>query len=196
MSGSSRRAARSAAAKSTRISIDLALVDQAFLVGVDELDRILDGEDVLVALGVDPVDHRRQRRALAAACRPGHEHESARAVNERRDRRWKPEIVEAPNLLRDHPIHGRYRGALAEHVAAESRQTFDPERQVQIERLFVPLPLRAGEDAVSESLRVGRSQDREVKCAKPAMHPCLWRRARSQVEIRPVQIDDRLQQLV
>ena len=50
MSGSSRSAERSAAAKPVRVAVHLALVDDAALVGVDVLDRILDGEDVLAAL--------------------------------------------------------------------------------------------------------------------------------------------------
>ena len=48
MSGSSRRAARSACLKSG-VDVDLALVDQALLVRVHELDRVLDRDDVVVA---------------------------------------------------------------------------------------------------------------------------------------------------
>ena len=83
MSGSSRSAARSAAAKPVRVAVHLALVDEAALVLVDVLDRILDREDVLAALGVDLVDHRRQRRRLAAAGRAGDEHQAARPVGQR-----------------------------------------------------------------------------------------------------------------
>ena len=83
MSGSSRSAARSALREAVGVAVHLALVDQAVLVLVDVLDRILDGEDVLVALGVDLVDHRRQRRRLAAAGRPGDEHQPARPLGER-----------------------------------------------------------------------------------------------------------------
>ena len=43
------------------VGADLALVDQAVLVRVQVLDRVLDGDDVLVPLGVDLVD--RSRRA-------------------------------------------------------------------------------------------------------------------------------------
>ena len=49
------------------VRVDLALVDQAALVLVDELDRILDGDDVVAAVLVDVVDHRAQRRRLAAS---------------------------------------------------------------------------------------------------------------------------------
>ena len=51
-----------------------------FLCVVEELDRVLDGHDVLVALLVDQVDHRRERRRLAGAGRAGDEHEAARLL--------------------------------------------------------------------------------------------------------------------
>ena len=53
----------------------LALVDQALLVRVHELDRILDRDDVILARPVDVVDHRAQRRRLARAGRTGDEHQ-------------------------------------------------------------------------------------------------------------------------
>src|SRR5215510_6480328 len=56
MSGSSRRAARSAF--------------------VNDLDRILDRDDVIVARPVHVVDHRAQRRRLAGAGGAGDEHEA------------------------------------------------------------------------------------------------------------------------
>ena len=49
MSGSSRSAARSASLNESVCVLHLALVDQALLVLVHELDRILDGDDVIVA---------------------------------------------------------------------------------------------------------------------------------------------------
>ena len=49
MSGSSRSAARSAVLEAVGVGVHLALVDQALLVLVHELDRILDGDDVVAA---------------------------------------------------------------------------------------------------------------------------------------------------
>ena len=83
MSGSSRSAARSARAEAQRVGVDLALVDETALVRMDVLDRIFDGDDVLAALGVDLVDHRRERRRLAAARRPGDEDQPARPLGQR-----------------------------------------------------------------------------------------------------------------
>ena len=120
--GSSRSAARSAFAKLVRVAVHLALVDEAALVLVEVLDRILDGEDVLVALGVDLVDHRRERRRLAAAGRAGDEHEAARPLGERGEHRRQAELVEAADLLGDQPVDGADRAALVEDVAAEARE--------------------------------------------------------------------------
>jgi hypothetical protein len=52
------------------VRAELALVDQAPLVRVEELDRVLDGHDVLVARLVDLVDQRGERRRLARAVGP------------------------------------------------------------------------------------------------------------------------------
>jgi predicted alpha/beta-hydrolase family hydrolase len=51
--------------KRRRVDADLALVDDAALVAMQELDRILDGEDVVVPRPVDLVDHRGERGRLA-----------------------------------------------------------------------------------------------------------------------------------
>jgi hypothetical protein len=53
----------------------LALVDQAALVGVEKLDRVLDGHDVVFALPVGQVDHAGQGGRLARAGGPGDQHE-------------------------------------------------------------------------------------------------------------------------
>ena len=82
-------------------AVHLALVDEASLVLVDVLDRILDGEDVLAPLGVDLVDHRRERRRLAAAGRAGDEHQPARPLGEVADDGRQAELVERLDLSRE-----------------------------------------------------------------------------------------------
>ena len=69
------------------VDADLALVDDAALVPVHELDRVLDREDVLRALAVDLVDQRRERRRLTGAGRAGDEHEPARPLGQLVERR-------------------------------------------------------------------------------------------------------------
>ena len=102
------------------VDADLALVDDAALVLVQDLDRVLDGDDVTVARAVDVVDHRRERRRLARAGGAGHEHEPARLVGELADDRRQAELLDARAFGR-HPAQGHPdAAALAEHVDAEA----------------------------------------------------------------------------
>ena len=99
-----------------RVEADLALVDDAHPVVVQELDRVLDREDVLGAAAVDVVDQRRERRRLARAGRAGDEDEPARLVGEQLDVLREPELVERPDVGRDHAEGG------AEHRASGRRR--------------------------------------------------------------------------
>src|SRR4029079_1613283 len=63
-----------AESEALRIGAQLALVDDALLVLVQELDRVLDREDVFVPGVVDQVEHRGERRRLARAGRARDEH--------------------------------------------------------------------------------------------------------------------------
>ena len=65
-----------------RVEPDLALVDDARPVVVEELDRVLDRDDVTPPRGVDVPDDRGERRRLAGAGRAGAEDETARLVGQ------------------------------------------------------------------------------------------------------------------
>ena len=67
MSGSSRSAPRKRGGKRLRVHADFAMVDQRLLGAMHELDRILDRDDVILALQVRVIDHRRERRRFAAS---------------------------------------------------------------------------------------------------------------------------------
>jgi hypothetical protein len=84
------------------VGADLALVDDAALVAVEELDRVLDGHDVVGPGPVDQVDHRRERGRLTGARRAGHEDEAARLLGELGECRRHPELLERLELGRDH----------------------------------------------------------------------------------------------
>ena len=65
------------------------------LVAVQDLDRVLDRDDVLLPRAVDVVDHRRERRRLPRAGRARDEDEAAVLVGEPRDAGRQRELVEA-----------------------------------------------------------------------------------------------------
>ena len=101
--------------RARRVGADLALVDDRPLVGVQHLDRVLDRDDVALAVRVDVVDHRRQRRGLARAGEAGDEHEPVRlrsasvatAVGQRRARRsWGCPAAPGAARARSSPVDG------------------------------------------------------------------------------------------
>ena len=74
MSGSSRTACFMPISKSFTSMPIFALVDQAFVFGEDEFDRVFERQNVLAVVAVDPVEHRGDRRALARAGHAGQQH--------------------------------------------------------------------------------------------------------------------------
>ena len=77
-----------------RVEADLALVDDAAVVAVDDLDRVLDRDDVLVPRAVHVVDDRRERRRLSRAGRAGDEDEPAVLLCQAADAGRQREVVE------------------------------------------------------------------------------------------------------
>ena len=181
-------------AEALGVAVHLALIDQTALVLVHEFDRVLDRENVIVALLVDLVEHRRERRRLTGSRRPGDEHESTRPLCERGENRRQAQFLEAADLLGDQSIDCADRAALVEHVHAEARETLDTKREVELEGLFEPLLLRIGEHAVGELLRIGRRQCRTIQACQVAMDSDLGRRVRGDVEVRSLHLHQRLQQ--
>ena len=81
-----------------RIAMNFALIDQRLLRLVHELDRILDRQDVVGLVVVDVVDHRRERRRFARACRAGDQHDAARVHRHVLENRRCAQIIERQDL--------------------------------------------------------------------------------------------------
>ncbi len=162
------------------VGADFALVDDAALVRVEELDRVFDGDDVLVALAVDLVEHGGERRRFAGAGRAGDEDEAARAVAERRDDGRQAQRFEGLDLVRDGAEDGADRAALVEEVGAEAREAAHAEGEVEFELLLEAVLLRVGEHAVGERLGVGGGERADaVEGAQVAVNAHLRRRCSS-----------------
>ena len=134
-SGSWRSARRSACGNVAGVEPDLALVDDAAVVGVQDLDRVLDRDDVLAARPVDVVEHRGERGRLPRAGRAGREHEAAVLLGEASNAGRQRELARSRDLLRDHPECERDRAALAEAVDAEAGQVAALVRDVEVAEL-------------------------------------------------------------
>jgi len=68
------------ALESLGVAPHLPLGHDAFLVGMHELDRIFDGDDMIGSRPVDQVDHAGERRGLARSGRPNH-HDAREAAH-------------------------------------------------------------------------------------------------------------------
>src|SRR5215204_3137507 len=75
------------------VLVDLALVDDALLVLVQELYRVLHAHDVLVPGAVDLVDHGGEGGRFTTPCRTRYENEPARLLGEALHSFWQPELA-------------------------------------------------------------------------------------------------------
>ena len=104
-------------AEARRVEPHLALIDDRQLVGVEDLDRILDRHDVRPARAVDAIEHRRERRRLAGARRAGDEDEPALLFGERLDARRQAQLGEGKNGGGDHAQRHRDRRPAGERCS-------------------------------------------------------------------------------
>ena len=102
-----------------RVGVQLALVNRALLVRVQELDRILDGEDVLGARLVDQIDDGGERGRLARAGRAGDQHDAGLQRGDIGERRRQLQLGDGRDRRRDDAHDDRERAALPEDVDAE-----------------------------------------------------------------------------
>ena len=114
---------------------DLTLVDDAIAIGMEDLDRILDRDDVLVPCAVDVVDHRREARRLPGACRTRDEDQAAVLVGEPTDAGRQAQLLETRDVARDDAERERDRAALPIDVDAEARQPVGGVRNVEVSGL-------------------------------------------------------------
>ena len=104
-SGAWRRVFFSARFPRIGVDADLALRDQAVLVRVHVLDRVLDGDDVAVGVLVAVADHRRERGGLARARAADEEHQAALGHDHVLQHRRQLQVVEARDRGGDHAQH-------------------------------------------------------------------------------------------
>ncbi len=145
-----------------RVGADLALVDDRAFVAMQELDRVLDREDVVLALGVDHVEHRRQGRRLARAGRAGDQDEAARPLGQIPQNLRHAERVQARHLVRDQAKGGADRAALHEAVDAEASDVGNRVGEVELLVVLEAFALVVVEDPEDHLARVLRSELREA----------------------------------
>jgi len=127
---------------------------------------------MVVALLVDLVDHRRERRGLAAARGPVTNTRPARPFGERRQDLRKTELLEAADLFESAGRPRRPHHAWLKNVATRKRDPMAliPNEKIQLHRLLEALLLRVGEHAVHELLGVRRLKVGHVEPLEMSVH--------------------------
>ena len=143
------------------VETHFALVDDAVHVGMQDLDRVLDRNDVLLPRAVDVPEHRCERRRLAATRGARDEHEAAMLLGQLLDTRREAEAAEVRDLGRDDAEGKGDVAALAEGVDAEPRQVGQLVGGVHLARLLEEADAagRAGADGVQDVLERFRGEE-------------------------------------
>src|SRR5215211_1980244 len=132
------------------VLVDLALVDDALLVLVQELYGILDAHDVLASGLVDPVDHRRERGRLTAARRSRHQYQTPWLLRHVLDGLGQTELVEAFYLVRYRAERRTERAFLEVHVDPEAGGARQGIAEVELPVVLQALALVVREDVVDQ----------------------------------------------
>jgi hypothetical protein len=145
-SGSWRSAERSAVAKSRVSDVDLALVDDRLLVAVEELDRVLDGDDVLGALAVDQSIIAASVVDLPEPVVPVHSTRPRALLADPLEHRRQHQLAGGQDAGRDDAQHQPHRAPLLEDVAAEPAEPGHRVGDVDLELLLEALLLAGVHD--------------------------------------------------
>jgi hypothetical protein len=180
-----------------RVSSHLALVDQAFLTGVYELDGVLHGQDVRLLGLVDVIDERRERGGFSAPGR-ARDHDQALLVRGKpKDGGRQPQLLDRQDLGRNQAKHRAHAQPAAEHVGAEPRgQCGDLVRKVDVVGLL-ELPLLLGAHHFKEQrLVLGVRQFLGKERDQVSRDPHERRIVGREVEVRSLLVAEHPKQLV
>jgi hypothetical protein len=165
---------------------------------VDELDRVLDRDDVLLAPAVDRVDHRGEGRRLTGAGRARDEHETAVLVGEAAHSVRETELREARNLLRDEAEGERDRASLPIAVHAEAPEPLGQIGRVELGRDVEVLALGGCPlgDQGQHGLEVRLGQEAFLHRSQRPVDTGHRRRGDLQVHIAPAELDQACEKAV
>ena len=170
----------------------LALVDHALLRGVEVLDRVLDGDDVVVPVLVDDVEQGGEGRGLAAAGRAGQQHHALVVVGEPGERGRQPQVAQGGRPGGDHPEDGVDPPLLPVGVAAEAPLALQGAGEVDLPALAQEGALLGGEDLLDQppggprrhraAVEVGIRPSMRILTAPPCGGRCLRAEAQGMLE--------------
>ncbi len=162
---------------------DLTLDHLALFRGMHELDRVLEADDIEVAVLIEVVDHRRQRRRFAGTGATRHQHHALVIIAELLEDRRHVQLVEGRHITRDKPEDGAHARGLAEYVDAEATALVADVREVEIVTCVQTLLLFVRQDFEQIGFEFGIAQLAELDRAQVAVHAQHRRHADRQVDV-------------
>src|SRR5215216_1822856 len=168
------------------VLVDLALVDDALLVVMQELNRVLNARDVLVSSLVDLVDHGGEGGRFAAPRRACNEDETARLLGKVLYGFRQPESADAHYLAGDGTESRAQSAPLEVDIDPEAGVVRQRVAEVELPLVLQALTLVAGEQIVDQvARRVGR-QGRIIQRLDLAADPDHgWQAGRDMQVARP-----------
>ncbi|MNV29859.1 hypothetical protein D3C71_1211050 [compost metagenome] len=166
------------------IAVDLTLVDQALARLVDKLDRVFNGEDVVMAMVIEVVDHRRQRGGFAGTGRAGHQHQTAGSVGHFAKHFSHAQFVHTLHFRRNGAKHRTRATALIERIGPKTRHTGDFKGKIDFQMLLKVRPLGVIHDGIDQRPHLLVVQGRQVDAPHIAIHPNHRWQASRQMQIR------------
>ena len=138
---------------------------------MQDLDRVLDGDDVHLAGGVDVVDHRGQGRRLARAGRSGDEHETAGLVGEAGEHDRQAQVVHRRRRAAHPPEDHGHAAALAEGVHAEAADAVDHVGEVGLVVALEVVGRVGAHDGGGHLRNRRRRESLDLEAAEVPVHP-------------------------
>src|SRR5450759_4584403 len=179
-----------------RVRAHLALVDDALLVQVEELDRVLDGDDVLFPGGIYQVHDGGEGGGLALAGRAGHQDEPPGQPRELLDDHRQHQLFDRLYPVGDDPESRADAVPLEVGVHAEACAAGDRVGKVELQVGLEGLALAGGEDAVHHLTSVIAGQLRHVHALQHTVDPEHRRHAYRDVQVGSAPLDHFLQHLI
>ncbi len=170
--------------ETVRVTVHLALVHQAFLRLVNEFDGVLDGENMMVFVVIDVIDHRGQGGALARTGWPGDHDQPARLHADIAKNLAHPEVFHGQHLGGDGAEYGSGAAILVERIDPEPGHAGYLERKIGLEELLVIPALLVIHDFIDEIMHLPVIHRRQVDAPHIAIDPDHRRQAGRKVQVR------------
>jgi hypothetical protein len=162
---------------------------------VHELDRVLDGDDVVGTVVVAVVDHAGEGSRLAGAGGAGDQHQSARQHAQVAEYLRRVQVIQRQDGGGDVAEHRPRAAVLIEGVDAKTRQLRNLEGEVGLEEFLVGLALLVVHDVVHHGVHFLVRQRRHVDALHVAVDPDHRGHPRGQVQVRGIVLHGECQEL-